>query len=217
MNWLSVALTAYFIVLAIGIFLYFRPRFIREGFATHAITSKFPSCFSRDIDAQQLITKFQTTAAKTPDQIANVQELTLILQKVLCIDADVSGQGAGVYSTQKLPYATSHDMGPVQNLVARCVSKSVRSNEIEVVMDKFQARGNALITSLCSDSISQRESLVQFHNILSRATSVIKTKCATPKTDMDIPAGPRDPGYHIPDSLLSYSEYNMSGDEPQYI
>ena len=216
MDWLSVALTAYFIVLAIGIFLYFRPRFIREGFATHAINNKYlPSCFLRDIEAQQLITKFQTTT--TPDQIANVQELTLILQKVLCIDADVSGQGAGVYSTQKLPYATSHDMEPVQSLVARCVRKSVRSHEIEVVMDKFQARGNALITSLCSDAISQRESLVQFHNILSRATSVIKTNCATPKANMDIPAGPRDPGYHIPDSLLSYSEYNMSGDEPQYI
>lgn len=216
MDWLNLALTAYFIVLAIGVFLYFRPRFMREGFATVAVDNGLlPTCFLRDVEAQQLITQFQKT--RTPDQIAALQELTLIVQKVLCIDADVSGAGAGVYSTQKLPYATSHDMGPVQNLVSRCVSKSVRSNEIETVMDKFQARGNTLITSLCADTIQQREALTKFHNILLRATSVIKVKCAAPKANMDIPAGPRDPGYHIPDSVLSYSEYNISGGADQYI
>lgn len=216
MDWLNMALAAYFIVLAIGIFLYFRPTFIREGFATHAIDNVLlPKCFLRDVEAQQLITQFQKTT--TPDQIAALQELTLIVEKILCIDADVSGAGAGVYSTHKLPYASAHDIEPVQSLVARCVRKSVRTNEIEVVMDKYQARGNALITSLCSDSMSQREALVKFHNIMLRATSVIKSKCATPKANMDIPAGPRDPGYYVPDSAVSYSEYKISGDDVQYI
>jgi hypothetical protein len=108
-------------------------------------------------------------------------------------------------------------MGPVQNLVARCVSKSVRKNEVETVMDKFQARGNDLIARLCSDETSQRKALEKFHNIMLRATSTIKAHCATPKANMDIPAGPRDPGYHIPDSVLSYSEYKISGNDIQYI
>jgi hypothetical protein len=216
MDWLNFTIVAFGILLAIAIFLYFRPRFINEGFATHAIDETLlPKCFLRDVDAQELIRQFPKS--NDPTHIASLQELTLILQKVLCIDADVSGAGAGVYSTQKLPYATSHDIEPVQSIVNRCVKKAVRKNDLEVIMDKYQARGNYLIMSLCSDAYAQREALVKFHTILVRSMRTIQQACAAPKADMDKPAGPRDPGYYIPDSVLTYSEYKLSGNGIQYI
>ncbi len=216
MDWLNLALLAYAIALAIAIFLYFRPRFINEGFATHAIdAATFPKCFLRDTEAQELIREFRESS--DPNSNAALQELTLILQKVLCIDADVSGAGAGIYSTQKLPYATSHDIEPVQSLVGRCVRKAVRKNELQVVMDKYQERGNQLITSLCSDPQTKQGALTKFHNILTRSMRAIQQACEIPKANMDVPAGPRDPGYHVPDSVLAYSEYKMSGNGEQYI
>ena len=216
MDWLNLALMAYMIALVIAIFLYFRPRFINEGFATHALNAtSFPKCFLRDTDAQDLIRGFRESS--DPVNKAALQELTLILQKVLCIDADVTGAGAGVYSTQSLPYATSHDVEPVQSLVNRCVKKVVRKNDLQVVMDKYQARGNQLIMSLCSDTQSQKEALLKFHTILTRSTRTIQQACEMPKANMDVPAGPRDPGYHIPDSVLTYSEYKISGNADQYI
>jgi hypothetical protein len=216
MDWLNLALMAYLIALTIAIFLYFRPRFITEGFATHALNAtSLPKCFLRDTDAQELIRGFRESS--DPVNKAALQELTLIVQKVLCIDADVSGAGAGVYSTQSLPYATSHDIEPVQSLVGRCVRKVVRKNELQVVMDKYQARGNQLIISLCSDIQTQKEALTKFHTILTRSMRTIQQACETPKANMDVPAGPRDPGYHVPDSVLAYSEYKLSGNDEQYI
>ena len=217
MELLYLILASYLVVVAIAAYLYFRPEWIRrEGFATQGVDpATLPRCFLRDMEAQQLIASLPVV--QDGEHTAAREEFVLILQKVLCLDADVSGSGAGVYSTLKLPYATAHDMEPIQNLVARCISRTVKGNDIVVAIDKFQARGNELLAQLCFDEISRKAAAQSFHNILLRASASIQPRCEMPKARMDIPAGPRDPGYHVQDSSLTYSEFKLTGNQPEYI
>lgn len=214
MDWFKLALAAFAIVFAMAVFMYLRPSFIREGFATHGINRDLPKCFLRDAEAQELIAMFQ--GVNTPEQIAARDELQLIVQKVLCMDADVTGAGAGIYSTRGLAYATAHDIAPVSDIVGRCVRKAVRSQELEVAFDKFEARGIQLLGVLCTGDASARAATL-FHNVLVRSAAHIKAACAIPKMTIEHPASPRDPGYYIPDRLIEYSEYSISSKDDQYL
>ena len=214
MNGLDLATIAFFIVLAIAIFLYFRPNFIREGFATIALDdATMPKCFLRDTEAQRLISMFQNvrkmpTASEPAMALA---ELTLILQKALCIDADVTGSGAGPYSTYQLPFATAHDIEPAASFVGRCLRNAIRSRDIEVAMDKFERRGAELINTLCTSKENLATAQDMFHNIMVRATRNISEICLKPQAQMDVPAGPRDPGYFTPESVDSLRPYTIRG------
>jgi hypothetical protein len=221
MDWFKLALGAFAIVLAMAVFMYLRPSFVREGFllahegfATHGISPDLPKCFLRDAEAQELLGLFHSV--KTPEQIAARDELQLIVQKVLCMDADVTGVGAGIYSTRDLAYATAHDIAPVSDIVGRCVRKAVRSQELEVAFDKFEARGIQLLGVLCVGDASARATTL-FHSVLVRSAAHIKAACAAPKMTIEHPADPRDPGYYIPDRLIEYSEYSISGNADQYL
>ena len=56
-------------------------------------------------------------------------ELALILNKLTCLDADVSNNGVDGYNTLKLPYNTSHDAEPLTNFVGRCLNNGTRSRD----------------------------------------------------------------------------------------
>lgn len=221
MDWFKLAFAAFAIVFAIAVFIYLRPSFIREGlgmyegFATHGINRNLPKCFLRDAEAQELLTMFQ--GINTPEQIAVRDELQLIVQKVLCMDADINGAGAGIYSTRDLAYATAHDVAPISDLVGRCVRKAVRSHELDVVFDKFEARGIQLLDVLCTGNDASQRAYTLYHSILLRYAAHIKATCAIPKMTIEHPASPRDPGYYIPDNVLAYSEYSISGKDDQYL
>lgn len=211
---MNIAILVFFILLAFSVFLYLRPNFINEGFATIALDAKtMPQCFLRDIQAQELLTQFEAVRKMPPasESAMAYNELVLILQKVLCIDADVSGSGAGPYSTYKLPFATAHDIEPAASFVGRCVRSAVRSRDIEMVMEKFETRGVELIGILCQDKKVRQETMDKFHNILARANRKITDKCLMEKASLDTPAGPRDPGYYEPPSLEGPSPYKITG------
>jgi hypothetical protein len=214
---LYVAIIGFLVALAIAIFLYFRPKFISEGFTTIAIDGEtIPKCLLRDTEAQYLLKQFQSMKQINPtaDSIAAYDELTLILQKVLCMDADVTGPAAGPYSTFKLPFANSHDIEPVASIVGRCVRKSTRERDIEMMMDKFNSRGTELINRLC-DNNTKGSAVTSFRNILARMGKTITAACVAPKTTLDTPPGARDPGYYEPESVKNFSPYTIMG-ERQY-
>ena len=149
---MRVAFYAFLVVLAIAIFLYFRPKFISrstEGFATIALDGEtMPKCLIRDANSQQLLAQFQgLKASSAPSSATSVayDEFKLILQKLLCIDADITGSGAGPFSTYQLPFATAHDIEPAANFVARCSKSALRSRDVEMAMEKFESRGKELI------------------------------------------------------------------------
>lgn len=210
MDSLELAIIAFFVALGIAIFLYFRPNFINEGFATIALDEvSMPKCFLRDTQAQALLASFRDVQALPPANEAKMAltELTLIMQKVLCMDADITGSGAGAYSTFNLPFATAHDIEPPASFVGRCLRNAVRSRDIEIAMDKFEKRGVELIGLLCADR--RKNALNAFHDIIARASRNISLVCLKPQAQMDVPAGPRDPGYYTPDSVQSL--YTITG------
>jgi hypothetical protein len=227
----SGALIAFFVVLVIAVGLYLRPELFRraprmpvmscEGFTTIAIDGKsLPKCFLRDAEAQRLLAMFAsvpTTEAPSSPAAMALAELTVILQKMLCIDADLAGAGMGPYSTFQLPYMTSHDVEPAANFVGRCLRNSVRSRDIEMVMGTFEQRGNELLTTLCMNSQQLSEARAMFKNIVGRAARNISEYCLKEKASLDTPAGVRDPGYYEPPSLKDLRSYEIVGGGKQWI
>lgn len=209
---MNIALAAFFVALAIAAFLYFRPRFITEGFATIALDGEsMPKCFLRDAEAQRILAEFSGAEAPASDAGMAYAELKLILQKALCMDADITGSGAGPYSTYQMPFATAHDIEPAASFVGRCVKGAVRTRDLEMVIDKFEGRGVELIGTLCVDKAKRARVSAMFHNVLARASRNMADKCLVEKATLDIPAGPRDPGYFEPDSVKELGKYTITG------
>lgn len=213
---MTIALVAFVCVLLIGAVLYFRPHILNEGFTTLAVDSdSMPKCFLRDADAQRILAEVTPSQERAPASAGAMAlaELTLILQKVLCIDADITGSAAGVYSTYRLPFATAHDIEPAASFVGRCVRNAVRSRDIEIAMDKFEGRGKELIATLCAGNTKQHDRVQSlFHDVVARVTRNIARACLTEKATLDRPAGPRDPGFYEPDEVKELRPYTIRGD-----
>jgi hypothetical protein len=220
-KYFNIALAAFFVVVVIGALVYFRPRFFSEGFTTIAIDGETaPKCFLRDADAQRLISKFAAVRSMPPasDKAMALAELTLIIQKMLCIDADITGAAMGPYSTYQLPYATAHDIEPAAEFVNRCLKNAVRSRDIEMAMGKFEDRGYELLNTLCGGTAEHKANVDLFRGIAQRAGRNISEYCLKPKNSLDRPAGPRDPAYNDPGSSASDARpYEISGGGKQWI
>jgi hypothetical protein len=219
MDSISIATYAFLVLLAIGVFLYLRPRFISEGFTTIAIEDvTMPRCLARDAQSQHLLKQLYSKAAANSEAGMAYDEFKLILQKLLCIDADITGAGAGIYSTYQLPYVTAHDIEPAANFVGRCVRNAVRERDVAMVLDKFESRGTTLLKIICGgDAAGMNTTIHAFNGIVKRVGASIISKCLMEKATMDSPAGPRDPGYFIPPNVEELGTYTLFGGSPQYI
>ena len=218
-DYMTLASYVFLVLLAIGIVLYLRSRSMAEGFTTIAIEGEvMPRCLTRDSDSQALLAQlYNKAAANTPAGEAYA-EFKLILQKLLCIDADVTGMGAGAYSTYQLPYATAHDIEPAANFVGRCVRNAVRERDVFLVLEKFENRGNVLLKTICRSDLGAIDThTAAFNRIVKRIGASITTRCLSEKANLDVPAGARDPGYYIPNDVENLQEYKLFGGSPQYI
>lgn len=216
----QLALIFFTICLLIATILYLRPGLFlsldntNEGFTTIAVDDdKSPKCFARSAEAQELLQIVGSANTGSPSSAGPMayQEFKLILQKALCMDADITGMGMGVYATYALPFSTMHDIEPAASFVGRCVRNAIRSQDIEVAFDKFQTRGNELIEQMCNTKESKARAFTIFHSILANASRNIATNCLRPHASMDVPPGVRDPGYYAPPSLSRLSEYTEYG------
>lgn len=202
-----------FLIALIAIFVYLRPNYLSEGFSTANIDPiMMPKCVQRDSEAQNLLSQINSVVVKNPNNNAFFGELQLILSKFLCMDADITGQGAGVYSTYSLPFNTYHDMEPVANFVGRCLSNSLKERDIILTLDKLEKRGAELIKQLTNCSMEQKTSWIgMLHNIATRTASAINSVCLKPHNSMDRPVGVRDPGYYDNTGLSSPATYQETG------
>ena len=214
MMWLYFALVGLILVVT---FLYVFPRYLSygpektEGFSTIALNdSDFPSCLARDYDAQKLLTSLKTATKGHGDASAAAmayQELSLIVQKLLCMDADITSLGAGVYASLRLPFNTQHDMEPVGTFVGRCLKNAVKERDISLTVGKLQDRGTVLIAALCHNSHSKAEAVTLFDGVVKRTKANITKVCLKERASMDVPAGMRDPGYYIPEDVAGLGPY----------
>lgn len=191
----------------------------KEGFTTVALNkTTFPACLARDYEAQGLLQDMYAATRGLPpaaDGAMAYQEFALIVQKLLCMDADITSLGAGDYSTMLLPFNTQHDMEPVGSFVGRCLKNAVRERDISITLGKLQDRGNALIDILCGQGMAAKaKARTTFDGIVQRTKKQISAVCLKPHDSMDIPAGVRDPGYYVPPALHQLSEYQNTA--PKY-
>lgn len=218
------AYLALLILIGIAAFVYVYPRYFShgpektEGFSTIALNrSDFPMCLARDYDAQKLLTSMKM-ATKGFDENTNssmaFDELSLIVSKLLCMDADITSMGAGVYASLRLPFNTQHDMEPVGTFVGRCLKNLVKERDISLTLGKLQDRGTVLINQLCHNSHSKAEALTLFDGVVKRTESNIRKVCLKEHASMDIPAGVRDPGYYMPAGVAGLRPYQNTA--PKY-
>jgi hypothetical protein len=214
--WLRVAAIAFVVCILIFLYVYLKPRIAKEGFSTIALGPEFPKCIARSADAQELLLQLRSAKAGLPpasDGAMAYEEMSVLLQKLLCMDADITSLGAGVYSTMGLPFVTQHDMEPVGNFVGRCLRNAVRPRDIDLTLGKLNARGIELIGKLCHTSTTKATALHLFHNVVSQVTKSITPVCLAEHAPMDIPPGVRDPGYYTPPALQQWSDYKLTGTE----
>lgn len=214
MELLAYACLLLLVLVGISLFLYLRPKYLSEGFATIALDGEtMPRCFTRSPEAQNLLKVLYPMKMSAPasKEAMAYDELKLILEKVLCIDADVTGSGAGPYQTFQLPFATQHDIEPPASFVGRCLKKALRPRDIEVEFMKFQDRGQILIDILSYDEQVRPQLKAQFRNIVLKAAHNIAFICLSEKSQLDRPAGPRDPGYYVPHFSLEQGPYTIKG------
>ena len=213
MDYTMIGYIAIAVLLFIAMFLYLNPRYVSgpkdtEGFATIALnTSNFPACVTRDADAQRLLTTLKVNNT-------TFEELALIVSKLLCMDADITSSGAGVYASLRLPFNTQHDMEPVGTFVGRCLRNAVKERDISLTLGKLQDRGTVLINMLCSNSVEKAKALTLFDGIVKRTEANITKVCLKERASMDVPAGVRDPGYSVPGSLVNLAPYQNTA--PKY-
>jgi len=185
-----------------------------EGFTTIALDGEvFPKCFLRDPEATKLMEGLRSSKPHHPEAFA---ELTLILQKMLCIDADVTSSGAGAYSSFQLPFVTQHDIEPAASFVNRCLKGAMRSRDLEIAIDKFERRGTVLVLELAQTEAQRANALQMFRNVTKRASRQIAQTCTSLQVNMDTPKGTRDPAYLVPGMLDTPAPYTIHGN-PQYV
>ena len=202
------------VLVGICLFLYLRPKYLSEGFATIALVGEtMPKCFTRSPEAQNLLSALypMKLAAPSSKEAMAYDELRLILEKVLCIDADITGMGAGPYQTFQLPFATQHDIEPPASFVGRCLRKAVKNRDIEVEFMKFHDRGQILIDTLCYDRRECAQLKAHFKNIIVKTAHNIAFICLSEKANLDRPSGARDPGYYVPHFSLEQGPYEIKG------
>ncbi len=213
------AYIAFAMLVLIAITLYFFPRLLvqktpMEGFTTVALnTTTFPKCLARDADAQKLLV-FLHESAKTQDTLGDYEEFRLIVQKLLCMDADITSLGQGEYATLQLPFATLHDMEPVGVFVGRCLKNAIKQRDLDLTFDKYKVRGLTLLNNLCGGSPQKAWAVRMFDGIVSRTQANITKVCLREHASMDTPAGVRDPAFYTPDSVAELGPFQNTA--PKY-
>jgi len=198
----NTALLVVFLVVLALLLVHYRPSKV-EGFAVAAVDPiRMPACAERSPAAQRIL----AAIAHYPESDEGAAEIRLLLSKLCCMEADVSTAGAGVYRTLPLQFRTSHDMEPPTSFVGRCLRNAVRQRDIDLVMDKFEKRGRALIRSRCP------ESRKDFDEVIASTRLAFVSFCLGDQPSMDKPMGARDVGFWAPDDtdLMQYQGVSSS-------
>lgn len=198
----NTALLVVFLVVLALLLVHYRPSTV-EGFAVAAVDPiRMPACAERSPAAQRIL----AAIAHYPESDEGAAEIRLLLSKLCCMEADVSTAGAGVYRTLPLQFRTSHDMEPPTSFVGRCLRNAVRQRDIDLVMDKFEKRGRALIRSRCP------ESRKDFDEVIASTRLAFVSFCLGDQPSMDKPMGARDVGFWAPEDtdLMQYQGVSSS-------
>jgi len=180
-----------FLIVLAALLVHYKPV---EGFAVRAVDPvRMPECVSRSTDAQSLLARLPPNA-----------ELRQLVSKVCCMETDIVAPSAGIYRTLHFQFRTSEDMEPPATIVGRCLKNAVNARDIELITEKYEARGKVLIRELCTgDDLDL--SLKEWTAVVDRLRSAMNSVCLKPT--MDHPSGARDMGFWEPENVADLSQY----------
>jgi hypothetical protein len=172
-----------------------------EGFATAAVDpTRMVACAERSTSAQSLLARF----SDIPTTDDNAEELRLLISKLCCLEADVSAPVPGLLRTHSLQFRTSQDTEAPASIVSRCVRGALQQRDIEIIVEKYEARGHELIDGILGGC---QEAHGEFTEIVAKTRTSMVTFCMKPQPQMDRPSGPRDVGYWETDSTAELIQY----------
>jgi hypothetical protein len=170
-----------------------------EGFAVAAVDPRLmPACIERSTDAQAVLAR---VADQNGDDAA---EFRLLVSKMCCMEADITGVNPGVYRTTPLQFRTSHDMEPASSLVARCLANAMPPRDVELITEKFTKRGRELLKNLLSSCPDAQH---EFDAVVMRLRKALEVSCRQVQPSMDHPLGARDMGFWEPEKVADLSQY----------
>ena len=191
---------------------------INEHFTTVAVDPRLsPACTERNADAQKLLARF----AEIPESDADASELRLLISKLCCMEADISSPAAGLIRTIPLQFRTSSDMDVASSIVGRCRAGAIQNRDIDLILDKFSARGHELVKRMCNSPVASAEFASrgagglhdvraandELDKVLGKLRWAMTSFCLKPTPSMDHPIGARDMGFWEPDSVADLSQY----------
>jgi len=199
------ALVVFLVILA-ALLVHFKPSAV-ENFAVRAVNTKLmPECVSRSTDAQSLLARI------ADDESDDAAELRNLVSKLCCMEADIAAPSAGVYRTLNFQFRTSEDMEPPATIVGRCLRNAVNKRDIELIVEKYAARGHVLVKKLCADA---KAATTEFDKVVAHLNFAMMSFCLKEQPRMDRPIGARDMGFWEPDNVADLSQYQGVSSVPK--
>jgi hypothetical protein len=102
-------------------------------------------------------------------------------------------------------------MEPPATIVGRCLRNAVNKRDIELIVEKYAARGHVLVKKLCSDAVATAE----FDKVVAHLNFAMMSFCLKEQPRMDRPIGARDMGFWEPDNVADLSQYQGVSSVPK--
>jgi hypothetical protein len=152
-----------------------------EGFGGVAVGAGEPDCLRTTVELAEVIGFFSGKVDTTEEGDDDLREMTLLCSKLACFKKDITGVARVVNATLFQEYATAHDIEPVAETTARCLSKTIPERDLNLSIDKWGSRGEVLLRRLCTEyqiSPSDHERLTGlFKKAINDLSSLVKDQC----------------------------------------
>ena len=192
-----VLIVALLAIVVAGMLIHYKPSMV-EGFASRSVdTKRMPECVSRSTDAQSLLARLEQNVTSDAD------ELRLLVSKLCCMEMDIAAPSAGVYRSMNLQFRTSQDMEPPATIVGRCLRNAVNKRDIELIIEKYAARGHELVTRVGEG----KEARDELDAVVTHLKIAMTSFCLKEQPRMDRPVGARDMGFWEPENVADLSQY----------
>lgn len=187
------------------------PKFVKEGFGAPVVGAGVPDCLRESNEAAQIVGLFLDRVNTVEEGAPDLEELKVLLSKLACMKRDLVSTAGVVNATLYQPFATSHDVEPVAETVARCFTKTIPPRDLEISFDKWKTRGRFLITRLCGAAKFTEPQTQQvnslFNTVLVDVYDIASQKCLAGQPEIMGKDTPRDVKGFSPPEIQDLREY----------
>jgi hypothetical protein len=193
------------------------PRYPRldEGFATSSEKTALPDCLRTLPEATQLMDLVRRHRGSAIDPLTDTdgddREFVLLLQKLACLQQDLTSTQSTPNATRTIPFETAHDRIPIADLTAMCLVKNVSKRDIEIVFSTWRERGQLLLRRLCTEgNLTESEAATSEQLFSSLFDSVYQTSQSVCIGQAPPLSRPEDSAPYEPEHLRNRNKYDVT-------